>query len=169
MEIVKLLQQELEQESQITRKMLERVPADKFEWRPHPKSMTLQELATHLAEIPGWFPLTLTTTELDFATMPYQPTVLNDSEALLAFFKQKLDGALAALENASEKDLSDNWTMRNGETIFEQNTKYEALRGCFGQIIHHRAQLGVYLRLLDIPLPGTYGPSADENQWNFGE
>lgn len=168
MDIVKFLQQELEQESAISRKMLERVPAEKFDWRPHPKSMTLRELATHVAEIHGWFGLTLTADELDFATMPYKPTVVKDTAELLAFFQQKLEVGQNAFANATEAKLMGSWTMRNGNDIYEQGTKYKATRGSLAQIIHHRAQLGVYLRLLDIPIPGTYGPSADENPWNFG-
>lgn len=167
MDIIPFLLKELEQESQITRKMLERVPAEKFDWRPHPKSMSLRELATHLAEVPGWLELTLNADELDFATMPYQLTVLDSVEELLTFFEKSLNNGQKALANATEADMLKRWIMRNGETIYEDSTKYEAIRGTYGQVVHHRAQLGVFLRLLEVPIPGTYGPSADENNWSF--
>jgi uncharacterized damage-inducible protein DinB len=167
MNIIALLQKELEKEAQTTRKMLERIPTEQFEFRPHEKSMTLRELATHIAEIPGWVDMVITTTGLDFATMPYQPTMIHNTPDLLAFFEKKLIDGRAGLLKAKEDQLTDIWTMRNGADIYDESTKYESIRDTFGQIIHHRAQLGVYLRLLNIPIPGSYGPSADENNWAF--
>jgi uncharacterized damage-inducible protein DinB len=153
---------ELEREAITTRKMLERVPADKYDWKPHEKSMTLRQLATHVAEIPSWIQSVLTTSELDFATAPYQPTVVQSTGELIIFFEKSLEEGKSALSVAKEKQLEDFWTMRNGDQIYSTETKREVLRGCFCQVVHHRAQLGVYLRLLNIPIPGSYGPSADD-------
>jgi uncharacterized damage-inducible protein DinB len=162
MKVIPLLLKEMEQESQTTHKMLERVPADKFEWQPHPKSMTMKQLTVHIAELPGWVALGLNTTELDFATSPYNPAPVESTEDLLTLLDKSLKEGRTSLQNATEDDLLPNWTLRNGEQIYSVMTKYELIRHAFSQITHHRAQLGVYLRLLDIPIPGSYGPSADE-------
>ena len=162
MNIIELLLQEMEAESAITRKMLQRVPADKWDWKPHTKSMSLQNLTVHIAELPGWTAMALTTTELDFAARPYKPTEVADNAALLSIFDKNLEAGRAALQNAKEEDLEPSWTLRNGEQVLMATNKYGVIRHSFSQTVHHRAQLGVYLRLLDIPIPGSYGPSADE-------
>ena len=156
---------ELTRESITTRKMLERVPAGKFDWKPHEKSMTLVQLATHVAEIPSWTGMVLNTTELDFAANEYKPTIVASSEELLQHFEKSLADGQAQLANATDKQLEDTWTMRNGEQILSSESKLDTLRGCFCQVVHHRAQLGVYLRLLNIPIPGSYGPSADDQSF----
>lgn len=153
---------ELEKEAVTTRKMLERVPADKFDWKPHEKSMTLRQLAAHVAEIPSWIPMVLDTDELDFANNAYKPAEMNTNGELINFFERSFTEGKMALAKAKDKQLDDFWTMRNGEQIYSTETKREVLRGCFCQVVHHRAQLGVYLRILNIPIPGSYGPSADE-------
>ena len=165
MNIIPLLLKEFEQEAQTTRKMLQRVPPDKWDWKPHEKSMTMMQLTTHIAELPGWVNMAMHTTELDFAAQPYTPTVVNSNEELLSLFEKGLADGKAALENAKEEDLLPSWTLRSGEQIFMVLTKYEVIRHAIAQTIHHRAQLGVYLRLLNIPIPGTYGPSADEQSF----
>jgi uncharacterized damage-inducible protein DinB len=162
MNIIQLLSQELEKEAATTRKMLERVPSDKFDWKPHEKSMTLKRLSTHVAELPGWISMALTTDELDFANNPYQPVEINNTKELLAYFERSLEDGKKSLASATETDLLPNWTLRNGDQVYSVSTKYEVIRMSLGQMIHHRAQLGVYLRLLNIPIPGSYGPSADE-------
>jgi uncharacterized damage-inducible protein DinB len=162
MSIIELLLKEMEQEAAITRKMLARVPADKFGWKPHEKSMAMDRLAVHIAELPGWVSMGLNTSELDFAAVPYEPTKVADTEELLAHFEKSYAEGSTALQKAAEADLERNWTMRNGDQIYSTMTKYEVIRHAFAQTIHHRAQLGVYLRLLNIPIPGSYGPSADE-------
>lgn len=162
MDILPLLLKELDQEAITTRKMLERVPEDKFDWKPHPKSMTMKQLTVHIAELPSWVTMGLTTTEMDFATTPYQPAPVNSTADLLQLLEASLEKARTSLKNAKEEGLLPNWTLRSGEHIFSVMTKYEVIRHSFSQTIHHRAQLGVYLRLLDIPIPGSYGPSADE-------
>jgi len=155
-------QQELEREAVTTRKMLSVVPSDKFGWKPHEKSMTIKALATHIADIFTWFGMVINTSELDFAKNPYTPQEVNSTPELMALFEKNLVEGRTALANGKDGQMADNWTMRNGEEIWVNDNKHDVLRMCFGQIIHHRAQLGVFLRLLNVPIPGSYGPSADE-------
>ena len=162
MEIIQTLLKEMEHEAQTTRKMLERVPTDKFQWQPHPKSMTVQRLATHIAELPSWVSMVLTTTELDFAKNGYEPHPVHNTDELLAYFEKSFAEGKAELAKVTVKDLEPNWTLRNGEEIYDVSTKAEVIRMSFCQTVHHRAQLGVFLRLLDVPIPGSYGPSADD-------
>ena len=164
MSIIELLLKELDQEAVTTRKMLERVPADKFGWQPHPKSMNMKALATHVAELPSWISMTMNTSELDFATTPYAPVDVKSTEDLLDHFEKSFKDGRSELEKADENQFSEMWTLRNGEKIYSTSSKYEVIRMSMSQVIHHRAQLGVYLRLLDIPIPGSYGPSADEQE-----
>jgi uncharacterized damage-inducible protein DinB len=165
MKRIQILKKEMEQEAQTTRKFLSLVPKEKFDWQPHPKSMTLMRLATHIAELPGWVPMILNTKELDFATGAYQPKEVADNKELMDFFEEKLIEGQKALSGEKEDDLELPWTLRNGEEVYETSLKSEFIRTTFSQIVHHRAQLGVYLRLLDIPIPGSYGPSADDQSF----
>jgi len=159
------IKKELENEAITTRKMLALVPAEKFDWKPHPKSMTMMNLATHIAELPTWVSMVLNTDELDFAVDEYKPTVVKTNAELLDMFSSNLAAGLAPLDEAKEQSLEKPWTLRNGEQILSEGSKADMIRMSLSQIIHHRAQLGVYLRLLDIPIPGSYGPSADENNF----
>ena len=154
--------QQLEEEAVTTRKMLSRVPTEKFGWKPHEKSMEMKRLATHVAELPTWIPMTLDTDELDFAKNEYKPVELKNTEELLKYFEENLVKGREALKNGKEADLEKPWTLRNGEQIYSTSPKRDVIRMSLSQIIHHRAQLGVFLRLLNIPIPGSYGPSADE-------
>jgi len=160
--IIPMLVKEMDQEAITTRKMLERVPTEKFDWQPHVKSMNMLRVATHVAELPSWVAMVLNTSELDFAKGDYQPFLTTSSAALLGHFEKSLAEGRASLCNATESQLEEMWTLRNGETIYSTNTKAEVIRMAYCQTVHHRAQLGVYLRLLDIPIPGSYGLSADE-------
>src|SRR6185312_15393971 len=162
MSLIQFFLKQLDDEAKTTRKMLSRVPDDKYDWQPHPKSMTIRRLATHVAELPSWITMTLTTSELDFANNPYEPEVINNTAGLMNYFERTLADGRAYLEAAKEEQLADNWTLRNGDEIYSTSLKSEVLRMAYSQIIHHRAQLGVYLRLLDVPIPGSYGPSADD-------
>ena len=162
MQIIPLLLKEFELESAITQQMLERVPDDQFSYKPHEKSMSLLQLTTHIAELPGWIAMGFASSEMDFANTPYEMTSINNRDELLELFKKSVEAGKTSLEKASEEDLLPSWTLRHGETIFMTLTKYELIRHSLAQTIHHRAQLGVFLRLLNIPLPKTYGPSADE-------
>lgn len=162
MSILKDLLKELSQESVVTRKMLERIPSDKYDWRPHQKSMSIHQLSGHIAELPGWISMAFTTNELNFADSGYVPPVWNSNEELLAIFEKALAGAKEHLSNGREEDLQPGWLLKNGDQVLMNMTKGELIRHALNQTVHHRAQLGVYLRLLDIPIPGTYGPSADD-------
>ena len=162
MSIISMFQKQLEEEAKTTRKMLERIPDDKFDWKPHEKSMTMRRLATHVAELPTWITMTLNTDELDFAKHPYQPVPINNTQELVAYFERSLEDGRSSLSNARGEQMELPWTLRNGETIYSTSPKEEVIRMSLSQIIHHRAQLGVFLRLLNVPIPGSYGPSADE-------
>lgn len=153
---------ELIKEAQTTRKMLAIIPDDKYQWKPHEKSMTIEQLSTHIAELPTWVPMILNTSELDFESSPYEPKKIGTTAALLELFEKSLAEGKAALEAAKETQLPEPWTLRSGATIYSTDPKEDVIRMTFSQIIHHRAQLGVYLRLLNIPIPGSYGPSADD-------
>ncbi len=162
MSMIQQFLKELEAESKTTRKMLSIIPDDKFMWKPHPKSMTIQQLSTHIAELATWPPLVLNTSELDFATMDFTPQQITKTSDLMEMFEKNLEEGRAGLAAGKEEQLDEPWTLRNGETIYSTEPKRDVIRMSFNQITHHRAQLGVYLRLLDVPIPGSYGPSADE-------
>jgi uncharacterized damage-inducible protein DinB len=162
MSTIEPLLKELEQEAQTTRKMLSRVPTAYFDWQPHKKSMTVQQLAAHIAELPGWVTMALTTDGLDFAHNPYQRVEVCNTGELMEYFEKSLADGRAHLQLAKEETLDETWTLRNGEQVLQVASKGEIIRMTYCQMVHHRAQLGVFLRLLDIPIPGSYGPSADE-------
>ena len=161
MKISELIIPELEQEVALTQKFLNRIPDDKMNWRPHEKSMTIQELGNHLAEIPGWVAGTMETEGMSMDD--YKPSQNNTSRSMV----DELNANAAAAKKALQKDdrvyTDQTWKMEmGGKTLFEM-PKLKVLRSVvLGLLPHHRAQLGVYFRLLDIPVPGTYGPSADE-------
>ena len=153
---------ELEREAGPTRKMLELVPLEKADWAPHKKSTPLGRLATHIAELTSWTTVTLDQNELDFAKMDYKPKTASSNEELIAIFEENLAKAEKSLKNATDAVFAEDWTLRNGEQIYFTMSKFHVLRStCFNHLVHHRGQLSVYLRLLDIPLPGVYGPTAD--------
>lgn len=162
MKLLEILAKEMEQEAVTTRKMLSRIPNDKFDWQPHELSMTIERLSNHIAELPGWVDMILNTPELDFENNPYQATTYDNTDDLLEFFEAKLQDGLNALKEAQEVELEGEWTLRRGDVILQRSNKLEFIRHTFCQIVHHRAQMGVYLRLLDVPIPGSYGPSGDE-------
>jgi len=158
-----LFKTELEREANATRKMLAAVPNDKYDWKPHPKSMSIRQLTTHIAELPSWVGMALNTDELDFAKMDYTPTQVNDTPTLLQVYEKNLQDGIDQLTNGKEDTLEQPWTLRNGEQVYSVEPKADVIRMSLSQTIHHRAQLGVFLRLLDVPIPGSYGPSADES------
>ena len=162
MKTIELLLKEFADEMQTTRKMLALVPTDQYDWAPHEKSMNMKSLAVHIAELPSWVQMGLTTEELDFATAPYEPAVVETNADLLGILEKSYTAAVETLSSATEDDLLGRWILRTAETIHADMSKYEIIRHSFSQTIHHRAQLGVYLRLLNIPIPGSYGPSADD-------
>jgi uncharacterized damage-inducible protein DinB len=167
MDFIKSLLKEMEEEAATTRKMLSILPNDKYSWQPHPKSMTIEQLSNHIAELPGWVAMVLTTEELDFASIPYKPAGIRDTKAVLEFFEKNLAQGKGLLEKATPEQLEETWVLRSGDYIISKRTKAEVIRMAFSQTVHHRAQLGVFLRLLDVPIPGSYGPSADEDSSKF--
>ena|SRR5450432_3997917 len=160
--IIPFFEKQVKEEAIITRKFLTILPEDKYDWRPHAKSMSLKQIATHIAELPDWIPLGINTDVLDFAAGDYKPTEINNNAELLNCFEQNQEKAMDALSKTTDAWLQNTWTMKSGDTIFLTITKEDVIRMAMSQTIHHRAQLGVFLRLLDIPIPGSYGPSADE-------
>jgi len=163
MSLIHSLIAEIELESSNTEKMLARVPAAEFDWRPHEKSMSLKHLATHVAHLAQWPGFILKTQFLDFADNNLERPVVNTTEDLLILLQNGTNESVEALKTASEQDLEDNWILRNGEHIIIDMPKAAVIRRmALNHIYHHRAQLGVYLRLLDVPVPGMYGPSADD-------
>jgi uncharacterized damage-inducible protein DinB len=162
MEIIPLLLKELDFEVGVARKILALVPEDKPDWKPHAKSTAMKDLGIHIAELPSWIELGFKTKELDFETSPYTPTPVNGTTGLLELLEKSFQSGNASLEGATEADLLPMWTLRSGQHILAVMTRYELIRHTLNQITHHRAQMGVYLRILNIPIPGSYGPSADE-------
>jgi uncharacterized damage-inducible protein DinB len=154
---------ELKHEAPSTKRILERIPDGKFYWKPHQKSMTLGRLASHVAELPGFLNSILTMDELDFAKGHYKPSHANTQEELMSVFQLKLTEVLKTLQSTSDEKMQANFTLRNGDHVFSTTPRIVAIRSmAMNHIIHHRGQIAVYLRLLDIPVPGMYGPSADE-------
>jgi uncharacterized damage-inducible protein DinB len=160
--LTNLFLEELKAEAGATRAILSLVPIEKGDYKPHEKSMKLMSLAVHVAEIPGWFGDATKKDVLDFATMEHKPFIPASNAELLAVYDKKINEAFTILETIDDEKLKENWTMRAGEIVYFTLPKSNVIRTwCLNHWYHHRAQLGVYLRMLDIPLPGTYGPSAD--------
>lgn len=161
MTLTELLVAELKDEAIATRELLARVPLDKKDWKPHAKSMSLGSLSSHVAELNSWVAITLLQDELDFAVIKYVPFEPKDTSDLLAFFEKYYTEALDTFSKISESVYEENWTMRAGEMIYFTQPKKEVIRKwVFNHLVHHRAQLGVYLRMLEVPLPSVYGPTA---------
>ncbi len=162
MNLLEELQKDLKAEYEITQKFIEQYPENKNDWKPHPKSMSMKVLTIHVVEIFAWPDFMLNTDFLDFAESPYTQPKINTRQEL----QEKLDKDYAkgaeALKNLKSEDLEGRWKMKNGDYIIADWSKYESLVQAFKQITHHRAQLGVYYRLNNIFVPGSYGPSADE-------
>lgn len=159
-----LLYEDMENELALTKKVLERLPNQQFEFQPHEKSMSLGRLAAHVANIPNWIALSIEMDELDLAKFP--PPDRNGPEssaALLAAFEQSSAKARAAFEKLDDATLDRIWTLRLGDRVLKQFPRRIVLRTmCLSHMIHHRAQLLTYLRILDEKVPSVYGPSADE-------
>jgi uncharacterized damage-inducible protein DinB len=163
MSLGQILMAELKHEAISTRKMLERIPSDKLAWKPHEKSMTLERIAGHIVEMVGWTKSSLTEDELDFSKFDYKPKEYTDASQLVADLDANVAEAVEILNNTSNETMAENWTMKNGEQVYFTMPKAAVMRTfVMNHIIHHRGQMSVYLRLLDIPVPSIYGPSADE-------
>jgi uncharacterized damage-inducible protein DinB len=157
---------EYDQEMQNTRKTLERVPDEKWDWKPHEKSGTVGWLTSHLATMPEWAPMTLQTEELDYAPVggpAYQPPKIANRREALAAFDKGCAAARAAIAGASDQEMVKNWSLlAGGKNVFTLPRVGVLRTMIMNHMIHHRAQLTVYFRLLGIPVPALYGPSADE-------
>ena len=166
MTISQMLLPEFDMEMAKTRTALERVPMDKMAWKPHEKSMTLGRLAGHLAEIPGWGALTINQDSFDIAppgAPPYAPPTFAANKDLLDLFDKNVSSMRAALAGASDENLGKPWSLlAGGKNIFTMPRVAVIRSMIMNHNIHHRAQLGVYFRLSGVPVPATYGPSADE-------
>lgn len=163
MSIAQSLLPEFDHEFATLRKTLERVPDGRWDFTPHAKSMNMGRLAGHLAELGGWTNATIEEDELDFSKVPYAPFIPTSTAELVAKFDEVVAKARPALAGASDADMMKPWTLRMGDTVYFTMPKVAVLRSfVMNHMIHHRAQLGVYLRLNDVPVPSTYGPSADE-------
>jgi uncharacterized damage-inducible protein DinB len=161
MAITQDLLNELRLEGAVTRKYLALVPFDKADYRPAHKSETLGRLAIHVAEIIAWWKSALTDRELDF--IDFVPRDIKTTDELLSYFDELLLEAESTLSRASDADLNKNWSMRHGDVVYFTLPAAQVLRlFCMNHLVHHRAQLGVYLRMLDISVPASYGPSADD-------
>ena len=160
---------EFDLEMASARRTLERIPEDKLAWKPHEKSMLLGRLAGHIAELPGMGVSVMKEDVLDFANRPAgelarKPAVAESQKHVLELFDKNVAALRAAIASASDERLAGNWKLLIGERKLYDGTRIGALRRMvMNHIIHHRAQLGVYLRLNDVPVPAIYGPSADES------
>jgi uncharacterized damage-inducible protein DinB len=168
MNISEALIPEFDQEMATTRRVLERVPEVKYGWKPHEKSMTAGRLASHICEMGMWASMTMTTGEFDFNPGGKQAfpafNAASKTELLAEFDKQTANGR-AALAAASNEEYMKNWALKNNGQVLFTMPKVVVIRSfVFNHIVHHRGQLSVYLRLLDVPVPSIYGPSADEGQ-----
>lgn len=159
---------ELQYESESIRKMLDCIPEQSLNWKPHEKSMPLGRLTMHIAELSGWFVNILEADELDFAKTDYKPIIAKSKEELLKSLEENLKKGTSSLQKASDEIFYSNWKLRSGDTIYFELPKIQVIRSMvLNHIIHHRGQLSVYLRLLNIPLPQVYGPTADERNNNI--
>jgi uncharacterized damage-inducible protein DinB len=159
---------ELDEEMKNTRKVLERVPDDKWGWKPHEKSGTVGWLASHIGTVPEWITMTINTEELDYAPVDgpsYEPPKITNRKELLAAFDKGSAEARAALASVSDQEIVKGWKLLAGGKEIFTLPRVACIRGmCINHLIHHRAQLTVYFRLVGVPVPGLYGPSADENE-----
>jgi|SRR5581483_1405627 len=159
---------DLDRELNVTRRVLERMPQDKFAWKPHEKSMSLGRLAMHVATLPQWMHDTLTTDGLDMLTAKGPRTEANDLSDLLAEFDRHAANVRNAVSKSDDATLSSAWKLRKGDAVLFENTRAYVVRvWCLNHMIHHRAQLCVLLRLLNLPVPAVYFNSSDEPEWTF--
>jgi uncharacterized damage-inducible protein DinB len=160
---------EFTQEMAVTRTVLERVPTDRADWKPHAKSMSLGELAMHLAEVPSWLGVTFGGSEFDTnppGGTPYRSKAFTSTSALVAAFDANVVAGREALSHATDEQFMQPWALKSGGHVLMSMPRAAVVRGfVLNHLIHHRGQLSVYLRLLDVPLPSIYGPTADLKQF----
>jgi uncharacterized damage-inducible protein DinB len=163
MSIAETLLPEFEQEMTSTRRLLERVPSDKGTWKPHPKSFALGHLAQLVSWMPGWIANALRETEMNLAGVAGYSFEITDT--LLALFDKNVGDARAALKAAKDAAFAGIWALKRGDHVLFSAPRAVVVRNHISHLIHHRAQLTVYLRLIDVPIPPIYGPTADEKAW----
>ena len=157
---------EFDQEMANTWRTLERVPGDKFDWKPHPKSWNLGELATFLAILPGWGATTIAQDSLDLLGPAPPHPAASTAKELVQLFDKNVAGARGAIAGASDQHLMNPWTLLKGGKKLFSLPRIVVLRSfVMNHMIHHRGQLTVYLRMNDVPVPAIYGPTADEGEW----
>jgi uncharacterized damage-inducible protein DinB len=165
MPIADMVLPEFDQEMATTRRVIERVPAEKGTWKPHPRSFSLGHLTQLVANMPGWVTNAVNETSLDLAKYPgysYEKT-----EDLLKIFDKHVKEARKALASASDSDFQIEWSLKRGDQIFFSAPRAVIVRQTINHLVHHRGQLTVYLRLIDVPVPSIYGPTADEKMPGF--
>ena len=160
MSIAESLQPEFDQEMATTRRLLERVPSAKGEWKPHPKSFSLAHLSQLVARMPGWITHTMKQSSLDLSGAPRYSN--ETTETLLAEFDRCVKEAREVLAQAKDEDFTEPWSLTMGERVLMTMPRLAVMRQNINHLSHHRGQLTVYLRLLDVPIPSIYGPTADE-------
>lgn len=166
MPISQALLPEFDHEMATTRRVLERVPESNYDWKPHDKSMTIGRLAGHVAELPGWVPVTLEREKFDMATdgAQFPPLTASSRKSLLETFDKNVATARKAIAATSDEQFMKNWSLvHGGKPVFTMPRAAVLRSFTMSHIIHHRGQLSVYLRLNNVPVPAIYGPSADEN------
>ena len=151
---------EMQEEYTATKKCLERIPEHLYDYKPHVKSMNMGYLTLLVAEIPLWIALAIEKGVIDFTT--YQHMQLSTNQQLLEHYENNFESAVTALQNTTDEQLQEPFTLRNGETVLMQQTKKESVGSSINHWVHHRGQLTVYMRLNDILVPSIYGPYADE-------
>ena len=160
MSIAESLLPEIDQEMTTTRRLLERVPSDKGQWKPHPKSFALGHLAQLVAWMPGWIANALRTTELNLAGTPGYS--FETTETLVGMFDKNVRETREALKAAQDAHFAVSWSLKHGDRVLFTCSRAEIVRQTISHLAHHRGQLTVYLRMLDVPIPPIYGPTADE-------
>ncbi len=169
MPINELLIREFQREMEATKKTLQRVPKDRWDWKPHEKSGSLGWMAGHVASLPGFIIRVSSAPEIDVASPDTKPRKVEKDEDLVELHGKLGTQACEALAKLSDDQFSQPWSLKHGDKVLMTMPRYDALRGmCFNHIIHHRGQLTMYLRAINVPVPALYGPSADENPFNRG-
>lgn len=169
MRIAELLLPEFDDEIAITRRVLERVPDERGEWKPHPKSFPMAHLAQLVARMPGWATMVMAQPELDINSPDPERRLpgysIETTADLLKLFDENAAGARTAIQQGTDEHFMAPWTLKAGGHVVRTDTRYFMLRTTvLNHLVHHRAQLGVYLRLVDVPVPQMYGPTADEKR-----
>jgi len=169
MKLTELFAAELEREAVGTRRALERVPEGRSDWKPHAKSMSLGQLANLVAGMPGWIGMMIHQDELDLnppGGKPYRPKLATNVTELIAAHDAALAGSLQALSGTTDEHLQTNWQLLVAGKVVADKPRHIMIRDSINHLAHHRGQLTVFLRLLDVPVPAIYGPSADEARFD---